>query len=156
MENNTATFSPCRKYRYDLWRVWRKDLPFCMFVGLNPSYADEIVNDNTVRRCIQYAKDWNYGALCMTNLFAFRATLPKDMKAEQEPIGQDNDRILKERAEKAGIVIAAWGKDGKYLDRDKQVVKLLPTIYCLKQNKDKTPAHPLYLKKDLMPYRYDY
>lgn len=155
MQNNTATFSPCRKYRYDLWRVWNTNKPFCLFIGLNPSSATETIDDPTIRRCIQYSKDWNYGALCMTNLFAFRATLPKDMKAQQDPIGPDNDKILKERAASAGIVIAAWGKDGKYLNRDEEVIKNLPIIYCLKQNKDKTPAHPLYLKKDLMPYRYD-
>lgn len=147
----SALFSPCRLYRYDLWRKWG-DEPYCMFVGLNPSTADETQDDPTIRRCVGYAKRWNYGGLCMTNLFAFRATQPKDMMAAQDPIGPDNDRTLTTLSRGAGIVVAAWGKDGKHMGRDKQVMALLPHLYCLKQNKDGSPAHPLYLRGDAKPY----
>ena len=82
-QNKTATFSECRKYRYTLWRRWDGLFAsgYAMFIGLNPSTADETNDDPTIRRCIGYARDWGYGGLCMTNLFAFRATLPKNMKA---------------------------------------------------------------------------
>jgi hypothetical protein len=147
----SAVLSPCRLYRYDLWRRW-SDAPYCMFVGLNPSTADETQDDPTIRRCVGYAKRWNYGGLCMVNLFAFRATQPRDMMAAQDPIGPDNDRTLKTLSQGAGIVIAAWGKDGNHMGRDKQVMALLPHLYCLKQNKDGSPAHPLYLRGDATPY----
>ena len=151
MITHSAAFSPCRLYRYDLWRRW-SDKPYCMFIGLNPSTADETQDDPTVRRCINYAKDWGYGGLVMTNIFAYRATLPKDMKAQNEPIGLENDKYLKKLAKNAGIVVAAGGKDGSHLDRGKRVTELIQPLHCLKKNNDGSPAHPLYLRGDLIPF----
>jgi hypothetical protein len=149
----SARFSPCRRYRYELWRIWKETgVRYCMFIGLNPSTADETTDDPTIRRCIAFAKAWGYDGLCMTNLFALRATDPKVMKADPNPTGDlDNDLTLLELASKASVVIAAWGKDGKHLERDKDVIRLLPPLHCLKLNKDGTPAHPLYLRSDLKP-----
>jgi hypothetical protein len=50
-----AEFSACRKNRYALWRVWNEADPLVMFIGLNPSVADETADDPTIRRCIQFA-----------------------------------------------------------------------------------------------------
>ncbi len=151
----TATISPCRLYRYDLWRRWSDD-SFCLFIGLNPSTADETADDPTIRKCVAYSKRWGYGALCMVNLFAFRATQPKDMLAAQDPVGPDNDLTLATLSKRAGIVVAAWGNDGGHQGRDKQVVKMIPHLYCLKLNKDGSPSHPLYLRKDAMPFPFPY
>lgn len=71
-----AELSKCRTYRYALWRTWDESKPFAMFVGLNPSTADELEDDPTIRRCINFSKLWGYGGLCMVNLFAYRATDP--------------------------------------------------------------------------------
>jgi hypothetical protein len=150
----SASFSSCRLYRYCLWRKWG-DAPYCMFVGLNPSTADETQDDPTIQRCIGYAKRWSYGGLCMVNLFAFRATQPQDMLVAKNPIGPDNDRTLKTLSQGAGIVIAAWGKHGKHMGRDEQVRALLPDFYCLKQNRDGSPIHPLYVRGDAIPYQMD-
>ena len=125
-----------------------------MFVGLNPSTADETQDDPTIRRCIGYAKTWGYGALCMTNLFAFRATDPREMKRHPEPIGPDNNKHLQECAEGAGLVIFAWGKDGAHKKRDIQVESLIASPHCLGLNKDGTPKHPLYLPKAATPEPY--
>ena len=147
----SAVLSPCRVFRYELWRRW-SDAPACVFVGLNPSTADETNDDPTIRKCVGYAKRWGYGSLCMVNLFAFRATLPKDMLAAADPVGPENDDTLKRLAHDAGIIIAAWGNDGGHLGRDKAVMAMLPALHALKQNKDGSPAHPLYLRGDVMPY----
>ena len=147
----SAVFSSDRTYRYILWRIWDEDMPYAMFVGLNPSTADEKKDDPTVRRCIGYAQYWKYGALCMTNLFAFRVTDPKILKSVKEPIGKDNDMWLKRLSKKAGIVIAAWGVNGGYMGRDKFVLRLLDNTYCLQTTKDGFPSHPLYLKKSICP-----
>lgn len=147
----SAVLSPCRKFRYELWRRW-SDAPACVFVGLNPSTADETNDDPTIRKCVGYAKRWGYGSLCMVNLFAFRATQPKDMLAAADPIGPENDATLKRLATDAGIIIAAWGNHGGHLGRDKAVMAMLPELHCLKRNKDGSPAHPLYLRGDAMPY----
>ena len=84
-----------------------------MFVGLNPSTADEVTDDPTIRRYIAFAGAGGYGALCMTNLFAFRATDPDDMKAAAEPIGPQNDFHLQRLARGAGVVVAAWVSMGR-------------------------------------------
>lgn len=122
-----------------------------MFIGLNPSTADETQDDPTIRRCIAFAKAWGYAALCMTNLFAFRATDPKDMMAATDPVGEDNDAHLLAMAEKAGVIVAAWGVNGTYKGRDAKVRKLIPMLHCLSLTKHNHPAHPLYLPKTLTP-----
>ena len=148
---NGATLSPCRTYRYDLWRTWIGGNGYAMFVGLNPSTADETQDDPTIRRCIAFAKSWGYAGLCMTNLFAFRATNPGDMKRAADPIGPQNDYVLKERASRAGIVIAAWGRHGTHKDRAWWVRMMLPQLHYLRLTKDGHPGHPLYLPKELVP-----
>src|SRR5258708_7167168 len=130
--------SECRKYRYVLWREWEVRNPrYAMFVGLNPSTADEVEDDPTIRRCMDYAERWGYGALCMVNLFSLRARDPDVMKAHTSPIGAENDRWLVEMAKDAAVVVAAWGVDGVHLGRDKVVKRLLGAkLTCLKLTKD--------------------
>jgi hypothetical protein len=151
----SATFSPCRRYRYSLWRNWSGLIPdqsgYAMFIGLNPSTADEQLDDPTVRRCIAYAKAWGYAGLCMTNLFAFRATEPRDMLKEPEPVGQDNDRTLLNLSETAGVVVAAWGTHGSHQRRDDAVMGMMPALHCLRLTRSGHPGHPLYLPKTLRP-----
>ena len=153
-------FSPDRKYRYTLWRTWFSKptwygtFPYVMFVGLNPSTADETKDDPTVRRCIQFAKDWGYSALCMTNLFAWRDTSPKEMMKQENPIGEENDLYLLETSFKARQVVAAWGKNGSHMNRGNEVKKMITALYCLRMNKDGSPEHPLYLPKTLQPIPY--
>lgn len=146
-----TTFSPCRHYRYTLWREWIGGKGYAMFVGLNPSTADEARDDPTVRRCISYAKQWGYAALCMTNLFAYRATDPAVMLASASPVGPENDAHLIRCAELAGIVVAAWGCDGGHMDRAAKVCALLPDLHYLWLTKGGHPGHPLYLPSRLRP-----
>jgi hypothetical protein len=148
---NTAKLSECRKYRYALWRTWDDSKSYVMFIGLNPSTADENTDDPTLTRCINYAKSWGYGGVCMANLFAFRATEPSDMKASNYPIGSENNKWLKKLAKEAALVVAAWGNDGSYLGRSKQVLEIIPNLSCLKLNKSGEPAHPLYQAAKLKP-----
>ena len=146
-----ALLSPCRTYRYDLWRTWLGGSDYAMFVGLNPSTADETEDDPTIRRCVAYAKAWGYAGLCMTNLFAFRATEPTDMMRAADPIGPLSDEVLRERAEAAGVVVAAWGVHGAFGGRNRAVHKMLPKLHYLRLTKDGHPGHPLYLPKTLEP-----
>lgn len=149
--NKQAIFSPCRTYRYALWRSWGGATGYAMFVGLNPSTADETQDDPTIRRCIAFAKAWGYGGLLMTNLFAYRATDPRVMKAAPDPVGPENDKVLRAMARGAGVIVAAWGANGTHRGRDATVRELLPALHCLALTKDGHPGHPLYLKKTLTP-----
>ena len=87
----------------------------------------------------------------MTNLFAFRATVPSDMKASNDPIGMENDSWLYKLAKEADIIVAAWGNDGSYLNRSGAILGALLNLHCIKMNKSGEPAHPLYLKADSKP-----
>lgn len=151
-----AEFSECRSYRFALWRVWDESKSYAMIIGLNPSTAGEKEDDPTIRRCINFAKSWGYGGLCMTNLFAFRATIPNDMFNASDPVGSGNDEWLLRLAKDAGVVIAAWGNDGTYLGRSSEVIKLIPNLHYLKMNKSGEPAHPLYLDSSMKPIQMGY
>ena len=152
--NKNATFSDCRKYRYALSRTWNGKKKTILFIGLNPSTANEKIDDPTIRRCINYAQNWGYGSLLMVNLFAYRATMPSELKNVKNPIGNDNDLHIIELSKKADLAVAAWGNNGTLLNRDKEVKKILPNLMCLKINKSGQPAHPLYQKKDLKLIKY--
>lgn len=146
-----ALLSQCRKYRYDLWRTWASGDSYAMFVGLNPSTADEDLDDPTIRRCVAFAKAWGYEGLCMTNLFAYRATAPADMMRALDPVGPLNDEVLHDRAAGAGVIVAAWGVHGKFDERERVVRTALPKLHYLRLTKNGYPGHPLYLPKTLEP-----
>lgn len=151
ISHKSAELSACRNYRYALWRSWDSSKPIVMFIGLNPSTADEAQDDPTLRRCINYAQAWGFGSVCMANLFAFRSAEPNDMKRAKNPIGTENDKWLKELVAQSDLIVAAWGNDGSFLGRSTQVRKFLPELHCLKLNKSGEPAHPLYQKANLNP-----
>ena len=149
-----AILSADRKYRYILSRTWDETKPTVLFIGLNPSTADEEIDDPTIRKCINYAKSWGYGKILMPNLFAFRSTDPNNLKHELDPVGSENNTYILKSASKADLVIACWGNPGRLFNRDKEVISLIPNLHCLKRNKNGTPHHPLYLSKDIKPSSY--
>jgi hypothetical protein len=147
-----ATFSFCFKYRFSLWRSWLGGDGVLMVIGLNPSTADDIYDDPTIRRCIGFAQVLGYHELCMTNLFAFRATYPSEMKRQNDPVGYGNNGELRYCAAGAKLIVAAWGTKGTHLGRDKTVRAMLPPMHCFRLTpKSGQPEHPLYLPSDLIP-----
>ena len=147
----SAAFSSDRMYRYTLWRRWGPSDGYVMFIGLNPSTADEFEDDPTIRRCIGFSKAWGYDAMVMTNLFAFRATQPADMMKVAHPVGEGNNSFLIALARAAEKVIAAWGTGGDYLGRGDFVRGRVPGLHYLRLTKDGHPGHPLYLPKTCVP-----
>lgn len=156
-------WSPCKRYRYTLWREWGVDRSlfdgpraeqYLQVVLLNPSTANELDNDPTVTRCIVRARSLGFRALCVTNIFAYAATDPEVMKAQGDPVGPDNDRWLMEIASGAGMILAGWGKHGLHMNRGNAVAKMLPALQCLWTNADGTPKHPLYCAYSLNPKPY--
>lgn len=149
----TAIFDATRQYRYALWRVWDVAAPRVGFVLLNPSQADETVNDPTIRRCMNFARSWGYGSVEIVNLFAYRTPYPKDLRQVPDPVGQDNDRILQTLAHRVDRVIVAWGNWGNFQRRDQIVLNLFPAIdlFCFGMTQQGQPVHPLYLRRDRQP-----
>lgn len=165
MNDRLTIFSPDRAYRYTLWREFGGDLlwdgvnkmaeGYVMWIGLNPSTADETRDDPTIRKCIGFTKRWHFGAMVMTNLFAFRATDPRVMKGCPKPIGNENDKWLTRIARDAAIVVAAWGNHGQFIGRDKEVMKLLDDVHCLRITGENCPQHPLYVPYATLPVPYE-
>jgi hypothetical protein len=146
-----ARFSADRTYRYGLRRIWDAALPSLLMIGLNPSTADERRDDPTIRRCVGFARDWGYGTLVVANLFAYRATDPRQLRRAVDPVGPRNDYWLRRYAAAADLVVAAWGNHAALLRRDRAVRALLPALHCIRRNRSGQPAHPLYLPARLRP-----
>lgn len=148
-----ATFSACRRWRWLLWRRWDEARPLANFLMLNPSTADETQLDPTCTRARGYAERWGYGGLVVTNVFAWRATDPADMKAQPDPVGRDNDAAIVHAARSCAIVVCAWGNHGAHEERSAHVVAILRKakvpLFALRVNGGGEPAHPLYLPKNL-------
>ncbi|MBF0189267.1 MAG: DUF1643 domain-containing protein [Magnetococcales bacterium] len=154
-DGRIARFSSCERYRYTLTITWDTTLQTCHFLMLNPSTADEVKNDPTVERAERYARSWGYGALLVTNIFAWRATDPKAMKAQDDPVGPENDNAIVEAAETTALTVCAWGNHGSHMGRSQHVLDLLAKsgtpLHCLTVTGAGEPGHPLYLRKDLQP-----
>jgi hypothetical protein len=155
MTESGATFSPCRRWRYLLWRRWDASKPVANFLMLNPSTADEVKLDPTFSRARDFAERWGYGALIVTNIFSFRNTDPDEMKAADDPVGPGNDAAIVQAARDSAIVVCAWGNHGAFLDRSSRVKALLTKhqvpLHALRLNANGEPAHPLYLPGKLKP-----
>lgn len=148
----SAVLSPCRTYRYELRRVWGDPTRLACWIMLNPSRADASVNDNTIRRCVAYARSWSLGGIVVRNLFAARATDPAELLNHPDPVGPLNDRWLLAPMglHPAAVTIAAWGVHGTLRGRDQHVRELLATngigLHHLGPlTRDGHPRHPLYL-----------
>lgn len=156
-DESGAILSPCRIYRYLLTRRWAPTRPAdtIAFILLNPSTADENVDDPTIRRCVGFAKTLGYGGLVVANLFALRSTDPGLLVHHVDPIGPDNDKWLHEVARKSQQLICGWGCGGIIHRRGTQVLKLLSEAgaspKALKITARGHPAYPLYLRHDLQP-----
>lgn len=149
-----ATFSPCRKYRYHLWRCWGDSARRVVFIGLNPSTADESQDDPTIRRCIDFARRWEFGALDMLNVYGWRSTDPRALLDVEEPVGPENDVTIARVVRTAGRTVMAWGSHAMLkrilapraieLRRDLEGMEL-HELGHLGRNADGQPKHPLYL-----------
>jgi hypothetical protein len=144
-----AEFSQCRLWRYSLRRTWAM-AGHMIFIGLNPSTADELTDDATVCRCIGFARAWGYGGLFMLNIFAWRDTDPKRMMAAPDPVGPDNDKIILQYTALGGATVVAWGNGGAFMNRGHNVTELIRAnqglaLSCLGTTKAGHPKHPLYL-----------
>lgn len=153
-----ATLSPCATYRYRLWRSWCGPLDrerTCLFVMLNPSTADALEDDPTIRRCVDFANRAGFNRLEVVNLFAYRTPSPAALKTfDGDAVGPANYLSVRTSARDAGLIVCAWGADGGYQDQDEVVMNGLKErgisapIVCLGKTARGYPRHPLYIKGD--------
>ena len=158
-----AVLSDDGAYRYLLWRRWGDFLNPAVFVMLNPSSADALEDDPTIRRIVGFAKGWGFGSALVCNLFAYRSTSPAGLLDAPDAVGPHNDRAVSWclRARESGppFVVCAWGSWGeRFPERVGEVGALLRSAgaeaQCLGFTKSGQPRHPLYLPKSasLVPH----
>jgi hypothetical protein len=148
-----AEFSPCRTYRYRLWRLWSGGSGLLTFIMLNPSTANELLNDPTVERCARRARLLGYNAVEVVSLFALRSTQPGALYKHKDPVGgAQNDVAILDAAGRARLVICAWGVHGMLNSRGAIVRGMLRDaaiqVSALNLLRCGEPGHPLYI-----PYR---
>jgi hypothetical protein len=171
--HSNARFSNDMKYRYLLERTWNTKTwdsenrevisgggKRILFIMLNPSTADAEKNDPTVKRCVDYAHKWGYGSIEVANLFAYRATNPKDLLKVDDPVGPHNLCMIETAVSRANMVVGAWGTAGvpsfyvATVWRVLEIVTKQRDLYALSITKDGFPGHPLYQKADVKPFVY--
>ena len=156
--DSDAILSPCGAYRYRLSRTWDEALNPVVWVCLNPSTADASQDDPSIRRMMGFARGWLAGGIVVVNLFAARATDPRQLKGFADPVGPDNDRHILEAPAPAAVVVA-WGAHPFARERAKAVLNLLRLrgrlIYCLGRTKDGHPRHPLFVAGDVTPIPFE-
>lgn len=152
-----ATFSPCRTWRYHLWRSWGDREHRVAFIGLNPSTADETVDDPTIRKCIGFAKRWGFGAYDMLNLFGWRSTDPMGLLEATNPVGSENNAVIAEVCRNAHRIVFAWGRHNARVRALVQkrlaaapwlAVPATCEVGTLGRAQDGSPRHPLMLAYD--------
>ena len=152
---STAVYSDCERYRYLLTRTWDTTGKRALFIMLNPSTATEVQNDPTVERCERRARTLGFGAFRVCNIFAWRDTDPKKMRAAADPVGPENDAAILDSTHWADRIVCAWGSHGAHLDRGAKMEALLREtglpLYHLGLTQAGQPKHPLYISYDRQP-----
>lgn len=152
---SVAVYSDCECFRYSLTRVWDVGGERALFIMLNPSTATEVQNDPTVERCERRSRALGFGAFRVLNIFAYRATDPRDMKRAEDPVGPENDAAILAGLDWGTRVICAWGTHGEHRGRGPAVEALLRAsgreLLHLGLSKAGHPKHPLYIGYAVQP-----
>lgn len=152
LERRGMIASRSNEYRYVLWRMWGVPDSLCAFVMLNPSTADEVRPDPTITKCIGFAKRWNYSGIVVVNLFALRATYPRELRKSSVPVGVHNVFYTQKVLGHPSVhrVVVAWGNDGTLLAAGERffVMYANQELHCLKPpgaealTRQREPRHP--------------
>lgn len=146
-----AVLDHTRTYRFLLWRFW-DERPRVLFNGLNPSTANELQDDPTVKRWCQFARDWGYGGFYATNLYPFITPNPEELVAPR-CFHKANYPAIKMASDLSVLTVACWGDGIKKIDGGLKVAdhvreEYLDAPMCFNLTKSGNPRHPLYLPAD--------
>lgn len=155
-----ATISADNRYRYRLTRSWSPERPM-IFVMLNPSTADDRVDDPTIRRCIGFAKRESCGGIIVVNLYALRSTDPRGLHNVDDPYGPKNAEALQAAIDESILrdnpIVCAWGTKGRDgIERFLGAARRQKAhLHALGITADGYPKHPLYIAANapLITYR---
>lgn len=151
-----ANFSIGGDHRYSLWRIWNNSKPKVIFIGLNPSTANESVDDPTIRKVKKFANDWGYGGVHMMNLFTQVTPYPNELRLhDDDQIIQNRNRVIAlAEQENIKLIVFAWGNFKEATEQGRYFADCL-NGYCLGQNKNGSPKHPLYIHSKTQPIKFN-
>jgi hypothetical protein len=157
----TAEISACGRYRHWLERQWDRALPVLVVCMLNPSTADDQIEDPTLRELIRFAKLWGYGGLIIVNLYAWRSSSPALMRAAADRSDNLNHRRGREAMISAmtmgrGQLLVAWGNDGDFEGEASRFAEFAADqvgceLICLGTTQSGAPKHPMARGKHRIP-----
>jgi len=145
-----ATFSPCKNYRYKLWRTPTnaEQKSNILFIMLNPSTASDDKDDKTIKILYEITNKWNCGNIYVGNIYPYCASKPSLLNNITIPneIIETNINYVKEMVDICDIIIYAWGTKGPLGDKQlepewlKDIVK--KNVYCISKSVKGVPKHP--------------
>lgn len=132
-------------------------------LGVNPSTADELKNDQTIRKDMGFGERHGWGRIIKGNKFAFCAKDVNALKLATDPRGPENDAFLEQIMREADQVIACWGPLAKLppnlRGRWRSVADIADraekALWCFGTAGDGQPLHTMTLAYDtpLVPWR---
>ncbi|MFZ5698755.1 MAG: DUF1643 domain-containing protein [Pseudomonadota bacterium] len=164
-----AKLSECGTYRWTLTRRW-DDRPMLLVVMFNPSTADHMEDDPTIRTLMQRAsRVWGYGGIEVVNLIPLRSPNPapaidfvNHWDERRDWHGRDdlhrNIELIQERVAEADDILLAYGALGdrcpdwtqNVLDEIECAVTT-QQIFCMGRTGSGAPIHPLARGKNRVP-----
>jgi hypothetical protein len=155
-------FGPTKAYRPLLTRSWTKHPKRrWLWVGMNPSTANAISDDLTIRKEIEFTIQGGGDDYAKCNIMDYRATHPQDLlKLGADVRSSENMYILREQAALADRIIAAWGRlDPKFEYYAAETLITLRAsgkkIFCLGRTANGSPRHPSRLAYSEKLEKYD-
>lgn len=162
--SRAAKFSDDGKHRLVLGRLWNTSNSKIMFIGLNPSTADDQEDDHTVTRLINFADGWGFGGFYLCNLYSYISTDPDELAPyylglsnhSRKLVEKRNLKALMDRASICSLVVFCWGAGGFEEEGPAdRIIRTFKDARCFGKNKNGSPKHPLYLPShlSLIPFR---
>ena len=153
LERN-CLISANKLYRWSLSYKISKSKKEIIFIGLNPSLSDEVFLDNTTKKIIKISKNNNYGKVKLINLFALISSKSEKLFKHKNPVGYLNNnhiyKNLKHWSENKNCDLwLGWGNKGKFLNRNKRILKKIMQYNSIRKNNFDNPLGPLLIKKTI-------
>ncbi len=146
-----SIFSDDSQHRFQMSKVWDKNLPQANIITIAPSECHNVVNDLTTNIITNNLHMLGFGGYTMTNLISKIGVDVKKIKNTKDLWNNETDKHILSCAEAADKIIVAWGSFAhtrkQFADREKQVLKLLKPfqdkVYQITDGADRQFLHPL-------------
>lgn len=157
-----AIISECGKYRYRLDREVQPEGKVFAYFGINPSTADAIRDDQTVKKWIGFTLRNGGRKFIAGNVFSYRATKVTELASAPFPHGPQHLAHLLGIVQEADVLVPCWGSRDKVPKNLHAQIDLLLTwliatgkpVMCFGVTASGDPKHPQMLgySTELVPW----